>query len=102
MKTEKKDKKELLQEKTEKPSKKSSYSKKKKVKDFKNAFDKVLKKKKIPVISEIKKKSPSQGKINKSFSPVKIAKNYQKNGAVCLSVLTDEKYFSYYSRKRKL
>ena len=32
MKTEKKDKKELLQEKTEKPSKKSSYSKKKKIK----------------------------------------------------------------------
>jgi len=68
-------------------------SKKKKVKDFKIAFDKVLKKKKIPVISEIKKKSPSQGKINKNFSPIKIAKNYQKNGATCLSILTDEKYF---------
>ena len=68
-------------------------SKKKKIRDFKKAFDKVLKKKKIPVISEIKKKSPSQGKINKNFSPVKIAKNYQKNGATCLSVLTDEKYF---------
>ena len=68
-------------------------SRKKKVNDFKKAFDKNLKKGKIPVISEIKKKSPSQGKINKSFSPVKIAKNYQKNGATCLSVLTDEKYF---------
>ena len=68
-------------------------SKIKKVKDFKKAFDKVLKKGKIPVISEIKKKSPSQKKFNKSFSPVKIAKNYQKNGTVCLSVLTDEKYF---------
>ena len=42
-------------------------SKKRKVKKFKVAFDKVLKKGKIPVISEIKKKSPSQGKINKSF-----------------------------------
>ena len=68
-------------------------SKKNKVNDFKKAFDKALKKKKIPVISEIKKKSPSQRKINKSFSQVKIAKNYQRNGAVCLSVLTDEKYF---------
>ena len=68
-------------------------SKKKKIKDFIMAFDKVLKKGKIPVISEIKKKSPSQGKINKNFNPVKIAKNYQKNGAACLSVLTDEKYF---------
>ena len=68
-------------------------SKKKGVKDFKKAFDKVLRKRKIPVISEIKKKTPSQVKINKSFSPVKIAKNYQRNGATCLSVLTDEKYF---------
>ena len=69
-------------------------SKKKKVNDFKKAFDKNLKKGKIPVISEIKKKSPSQGKINKNFSPVKIAKEYQKNGAPCLSILTDEKYFA--------
>ena len=67
--------------------------KKNKVKDFKKAFDKVIKKGKIPVISEIKKKSPSQRKFNKNFSPIKIAKNYQKNGATCLSVLTDEKYF---------
>jgi len=68
-------------------------SKKNKVKEFKKAFDKVLKKGKIPVISEIKKKSPSQGKINKSFSPTKIAKNYERNGATCLSILTEEKYF---------
>ena len=67
--------------------------KKKKVNDFKKAFDKNLKKGTIPVISEIKSKSPSQGKINKTFSPVKIAKKYQKNGATCLSILTDEKYF---------
>ena len=33
-------------------------SKKTKVRDFKKAFDKVLKKRKIPVISELKKKSP--------------------------------------------
>ena len=68
-------------------------SKIKKVRDFKKAFDKKLKKGRIPVVSEIKKKSPSQGKINKIFNPVSIAKNYQKNGATCLSVLTDEKYF---------
>ena len=48
-------------------------SKKKAVNDFKKAFDKNLKKGKIPVISEIKKKSPSQGKINKFFNPIKIA-----------------------------
>ena len=68
-------------------------SKKKKVNDFKKAFDKNLKKGKIPVISEIKKKSPSQGNFYKNFKPIKIAKNYQKNGATCLSVLTDKKYF---------
>jgi len=68
-------------------------SKKTKVRDFKKAFDKVLKKRKIPVISELKKKSPSQGKINKSFSPITIAKKYEKNGATCLSILTEEKYF---------
>ena len=68
-------------------------SKIKKVKDFKKAFNKVLKKKRIPVISEIKKKSPSQGRINNNFNPVAIAKKYKKNGATCLSILTEEKYF---------
>ena len=65
----------------------------KRVHDFKKAFDKNIKKGKIPVISEIKKKSPSQGKISKNYNPIKIAKNYQKNGATCLSILTDKKYF---------
>ena len=37
-------------------------SKKNKVKEFKKAFDKVLKKGKIPVISEIKKKISKPGK----------------------------------------
>ena len=49
-------------------------SKKKKVNDFKKAFDKNLKKGTIPVISEIKKKSPSQGKINKSEA-IRVAEN---------------------------
>ena len=31
--------------------------------------------------------------IKKSFNPVNIAKNYEKNGATCLSILTEEKYF---------
>ena len=68
-------------------------SKKRKIHDFKKAFDKNLKKGRMPVISEIKKKSPSQGRINKIISPVTIAKKYQKNGSTCLSILTDEKYF---------
>jgi len=60
---------------------------------FLNFKDTINNNKKVSLISEIKKASPSAGILVKDFNHLDIAKIYVDNGATCLSVLTEEKNF---------
>jgi len=56
-------------------------------------FNDVFMKQGINIIGEIKKASPSKGILCENFNPVSLAIEYEKAGAVAISVLTDEKFF---------
>ena len=61
--------------------------------NFKEKIQNNIKDKKISIIAEIKKASPSAGIIIKEYNPIEIAKIYYQNKTTCLSILTEEDFF---------
>lgn len=57
------------------------------------AFEKAIYKDEMSFICECKKASPSKGVIAEQYDPLSIAKEYERIGADCVSVLTEPKWF---------
>ncbi len=60
------------------------------IRGFREALAKVSH---LAVISEVKRRSPSKGDLNAGLDPSVLARDYERGGASCLSVLTDEESF---------
>ncbi|MBR9872254.1 MAG: indole-3-glycerol phosphate synthase TrpC [Gammaproteobacteria bacterium] len=60
---------------------------------FAHALRSRIEQQQTAVIAEIKKASPSKGILRDPFEPEAIAESYEKGGAACLSVLTDQDFF---------
>ncbi len=57
--------------------------------DFKSA----LQTQGISLIAEVKRRSPSKGEMRENIEIAPLARDYEKNGAAAISVLTDAKFF---------
>ena len=56
-------------------------------------FKKAISGRDCSIIAEVKRSSPSKGRIRENFDPLKIASIYEANGATAISVLTDKEFF---------
>lgn len=66
------------------------------------SFSKSIKRDTLSVISEVKKASPSKGLICPDFDPVKIACEYEKNGAMLFPVSLKSTIFKALGNTSKL
>jgi indole-3-glycerol phosphate synthase len=69
-------------------------------------FRKALNGDKCSIIAEVKRSSPSKGRLREDFDPIEIALTYEENRAAAISVLTDRRFFegdkAYLSSIRKI
>jgi indole-3-glycerol phosphate synthase len=56
-------------------------------------FRKAISGRNCSIIAEVKRSSPSKGRIREDFDHIEIASLYEENGATAISVLTDEEFF---------
>jgi indole-3-glycerol phosphate synthase len=73
---------------------KIAAAKREKPRGFADALVSALMAGECALITEIKRASPSGGKIRDTIDPAEIARAYEQGGATCLSVLTDGPHFS--------